>query len=124
MLKIRFNAKKQDELSKGLMFHKPLDKEECALFSFNNPGEYSFWNKNVSFPISLLFCDENYKIQHIGHLDANQEKPCGSKYPYTKYVIEGHSDLPNEHNIQIGDYCVPKNNKITIIKGDKKHKLE
>jgi hypothetical protein len=34
-----------------------------------------------------------------------------SRYPLTKYVIEGHRDLPKEYNLTIGDFCIPENKK-------------
>ncbi len=116
-LKIILLADKPDTLASGLMFTEPLRFDECAFFIFKYTNDYSFWNKNVSYPISLFFLDENFKIQNIGKLEANQEQPCWSNYPLTKYVVEGHHLLPKEYDIQIGDYCIPEDNKINIIKG-------
>ena len=119
-LDIRFNAKTPEQLSKGLMHSNPLEKKECAFFSFKYLDNHSFWNKNVDFPICLLFLDENFQIRDIGKLNAHQENPCRSGYPLTKYVIEGHADLPKENDIRVNDYCLPENEKIKIIKGKRK----
>lgn len=119
-LDVRFVATKPEELAKGLMHSKPLAKNECALFVFKYPGEQSFWNKNVDYPICLLFLNDNFEIKNIGKLMAQQEKPCRSEYPLTKYVVEGHSDLPSELDIQVGDFCLPDKNKIKIVKGTKR----
>jgi uncharacterized membrane protein (UPF0127 family) len=94
-----------------------LDRDECAFFIFNHLDDHSFWNRNVSFPISLLFMDENFEIRGIGSLKENQEEPCRGNFPLIKYVLEGHKDLPFEHNIQQGDFCIPEDNKIKIVKG-------
>ncbi len=59
---------------------------------------------------------ENFEIKNIGKLDAHQEKPCRAEYPLTKYVVEGHSDLPIEFDIRVGDFCLPDNNKIKVLK--------
>jgi hypothetical protein len=120
LLNIRFTAKSPEQVAKGLMHSSPLERDECALFVFGHPDGYSFWNKNVDYPISLFFLDENFEIKNIGHLDAQQEKPCRSEYPMTKYVVEGHSDLPKEFDIKIGDFCLPENEKIKILKGKRK----
>ena len=120
LLRIRFTASTPESLSRGLMFSDPLDKNECAFFVFQHKDEHSFWNKNVNYPICLLFLDENFKIQNIGYLEAHQEKPCRSEYPFTKYVLEGHFDLPRENNLSVGDFCLPEENKIKIIKGTEK----
>lgn len=124
MLNIRFIAKNQNDLSKGLMHSSPLDFDECALFSFGYTGDHSFWNKNVSFPISLIFLDDNFQVKHIGELLAEQEKACRSGYPLIKYVLEGHKNLPKEYDIQIGDFCLLADNKIKIVKGNRNAKKE
>lgn len=125
MLHIRFTATKPEELARGLMHSSPLDMDECAMFAFNQPGEYSFWNKNVDYPISLLFLDDKFQVKNIGKLDAQQEKPCRSEFPLTKYVIEGHAEMPAEYGIQIEDYCLPEKARITIVKkGGRKPKNE
>ena len=116
LLNIRFTAQTPETLAKGLMHSAPLDKSECALFIFNYLDDHSFWNKNVDYPISLFFLDENFEIKNIGKLDAHQEKPCRAEYPLTKYVVEGHSDLPIEFDIRVGDFCLPDNNKIKVLK--------
>ena len=64
--------------------------------------------------------DENYEIKNIGKLDAHQEKPCRAEYPNTKFVLEGHSDLPKEYDIKVGDFCLPENQKIKLIRGKSK----
>jgi uncharacterized membrane protein (UPF0127 family) len=120
-LKIRFTAQTSEDLAKGLMFSEPIENHECALFVFKYPSDHSFWNKNVNYPISLLFLDENFQIKNIGKLNAHQEKPCRSGYPLTKYVIEGHMDLPKENDIRVDDYCLPENDMIKIIKGKRKN---
>ncbi len=119
-LNVRFIAKTNEELSKGLMHSSPLKVDECCLFVFKYLSDHSFWNKNVDFPICLFFMDENFEIRDIGYLAAHQEKPCRSKFPLTKYVLEGHADLPKEYNIHIGDFCLPESEKeikIIIKKG-------
>jgi len=122
LLKIILNANKVNELSKGLMFSNPLEKDECAFFTFPYTDDHSFWNKNVDYPISLLFLDENFEIKHIDRLEKQQETPIRSNYPFIKYVVEGHNDLPVENDINIGDFCFPEKNIIKIIKVDKNHK--
>ena len=92
-MKIRFVADSDLKRMKGLMFQDPLDINECALFVFPYKGKHSFWNKNVSFPISLFFCNEDKEIIDIKKLEPEQrEAVCPSSYDI-KYVIEAHIDL-------------------------------
>lgn len=120
LLSIKLLCNTTEKLQKGLMFSESLKNDECAFFVFNHLSDHSFWNKNVNYPICLLFLDENFEIRDIGKLDSQQEKPCRSKFPLTKYVLEGHIDLPKEQDIKIGDFCLPDNNKIKVLKGKNK----
>lgn len=119
-LKIILTANDNASLAKGLMHTKPIKIDECALFIFKHKDDHSFWNKNVDYPISLFFLDENFQIKNIGKLEAHQEKPCRADYQMTKYVVEGHIDLPKAEDIQINDYCMPDNNYMKILKGKRK----
>jgi uncharacterized membrane protein (UPF0127 family) len=53
---------------------EPLDEYEVVFFTFDYPDCYSFWNKNVSFPLSLAFLDKNYKIVDIKDMEARSEE--------------------------------------------------
>ena len=86
----------------GLMHHRPLDKDECAVFCFEREGQHSFWNKNVDFPISLIFCDKNKKVKDIQYLEAQQTNGVYPKSYDITYVIEAHRDAPNTIGISHG----------------------
>jgi len=103
MLKIRFVANNELSLRLGLMHQKPLDENECALFEFPRTGKHLFWNKNVSFPISLIFCDSNKKIKDIKFLKAHQAETVGPQSYDISYVIEAHSELPQKMGLKKGD---------------------
>lgn len=117
LLRIKLFCDTPEKQTKGLMYASPLNRDECAFFKFSYSDEKSFWNKNVNFPISLLFLDDNFIVRNIGRLGAHQETPCRSNYPLTRYVIEGHEELINE-NIKIGDCCLIEHDFIKVIKGD------
>lgn len=85
------------------MCKPPLKKNECALFDFKKSGRYNFWNKNVSFPISLLFCDENFNVKQISYLKENQLNPVYSSNFNIRYVVESHHMVPMEMDIKVGD---------------------
>ena len=88
--------------TKGLMFHKPLEMDECAFFIFPAEGRHTFWNKNVDFPISLLFCDKHGEIQDIKYLEKQQEQPIVGDHNKILYVIETHYDFPKKNKIEQG----------------------
>jgi uncharacterized membrane protein (UPF0127 family) len=87
----------------GLSNRASLDKDSGMLFVFETPGPYSFWMKDMKFPIDMIFIDSNYKIVTI----AKDAKP--SSYPTTftpqspvKYVLEVNSGFSDEHHLKEG----------------------
>ena len=88
--------------TRGLMHHRPLEKNECAFFDFPREGKHSFWNNNVDFPISLIFCDKEGKVIDIKRLEAQQKTSVSPDSFDTKYVIETHEHAPKEYNIKNG----------------------
>ena len=95
-MKLRFIADSDLKRMKGLMFQKPLEIDECALFSFPYEGKHSFWNKNVDFPITVIFCDKNKNIIDVKKLEAQQKSGVSPKSYNVKYVLETHADLYNK----------------------------
>lgn len=86
----------------GLMKRNPLKENQCAFFDFKIAGCYKFWNKNVDFPISLVFCDSNGIVQDIKHLEARQVNSVRPDSADVRYVIEAHPDLPKKINLKKG----------------------
>ena len=98
----------------GLMHRKPIAENECAFFKFQSLGKHSFWNKNVDFPISLIFCDDNLKVKDIKYLEAQQTSGVSPDCYDIRYVIEAHYELPNKLNIKIGDKVILDDKKLRI----------
>ena len=59
-------------MSKGLSVKNQLKENEGMLFVFEEPARYSFWMKDMKFPIGIMWLDSNGKIVHI---EENLE-PC------------------------------------------------
>jgi len=91
---------------RGLMNHRPITEDECALFSFGMRGKHSFWNKNVSFPISVIFCNEKKEVEDIKYLQANQLDIIEPNTYNVKYVVEAHFDAPKKYSIKKGSELV------------------
>ena len=101
------------------MFAKPLEEMEVVLFDFNYPDCYSFWNKNVSFPLSLAFLDEKYRIRDIKDMEADDPK---SVYPDSSkivFVVEANKGTFDKLDINVGDKLTMKGNKLILDKENK-----
>ena len=93
--------------SKGLAVKDSLEENEGMLFIFKSPQKYSFWMKDMKFPIDILWIDASGKIVHI---EKNLQPcifllPCPSYSPHddSLYVLEVISNFTNKYDINIGD---------------------
>ena len=102
--KIVLYANNNEKREKGLMFHDDLDSDECALFSFPRGADHAFWNKNVSFPLKLVFCDIDNKVVAIKKMEAESTAPCKSHNANVKYVIE--ANINSFDDINVGDTLI------------------
>ena len=99
---------------KGLMDFRKLKNDECAFFEFPVCGKHSFWNKNVSFPLSLVFCDKNGVVEDIKYLEAEQAKSVSPDSYDIKYVVETHIDAPKEQKIRKGSKMIVGQNEVVF----------
>lgn len=99
-------ATTEKQISKGLSGKKEIAKNYGMLFVFPSDGNYSFWMKDMLFPIDIIFLGSDYKIIDIRY-DA---KPCeGSECPGIspqekfRYALEVNSGWSKENELKIGD---------------------
>lgn len=97
-------AHSETERERGLSGRQTLSGNEGMLFVFDQPGKYSFWMKDMNFPIDIIWMDEDLKIVYIKK-DAKPEL-----YPEqyqsddnAKYVLEVVSGFSEKNNLKIGD---------------------
>ena len=98
------------------MHAEPLDQYEVAYFTFDYPDCYSFWNKNVSFPLSLAFLDKNHEIVDFKDMEADDPK---SVYPDSNkvvFIVEANKGLFKKLGIGIGDKLLLKGKKLILSK--------
>jgi len=96
-----------DAQSKGLAIRDSLNENEGMLFIFETPQKYSFWMKDMKFPIDIIWINQDGKIVHI---EKNLPPcvfllPCPSYAPKddSLYVLEVVSNFTNKFNINVGD---------------------
>lgn len=89
---------------KGLSGHRPLKENEGMLFVFEKPDIYSFWMKDMLFPIDILWLDSEKEIVYIKK-DAqplSYPEAFSSNLP-AFYVLELSSGFSDRYNLKIGD---------------------
>ena len=100
-------AKTPEQQAKGLSIKNTLNENEGMLFIFDTPKEYSFWMKDMKFPIDIIWISSDNKIVHI----EKNLQPCAfflfctsySPHANSKYVLEVPSNYTAKNNIVIGD---------------------
>ncbi len=94
------------ERAKGLSGVNGITTDWGMLFVFETPGNYSFWMKDMNFPIDIIWFDEAGKVVYIKS-DAQPESYPESFMPpkekTSKYVLEVFSGFSLKHNLQVGD---------------------
>lgn len=99
-------AKTMQERQEGLMFRKSLDKDSGMLFLFPEEDYYSFWMKNTSIPLDIIWIDLNKKIVYMKeNAQPCFEEFCESFKPNKKslYVLELNSGEIKKYNLKIND---------------------
>lgn len=96
------------------MFHKPLADFDVAYFIFPYIGCHSFWNKNVSFPLSLAFLDENNKILDFKDMDEQNEKSVSPESNKVKFVVEANKGIFDKLKLKKGDILIPEDRKLIL----------
>lgn len=81
----------------GYRFRSPenLEENEIMLFKFKKGNEYSFWMKNVYFPIKICSCSFNFDnliLENCLIMNSNNCKKCKIK---GNSIIE--FPLPSKH---------------------------
>ncbi len=85
---IRFVADTDAKRTRGLMHAEPLEDDEAVLFVFPHADRYGFWNKNVSFGLSLAFCDESGRIVHMADMNPDDPSRVEPETDDIRFVVE------------------------------------
>jgi uncharacterized membrane protein (UPF0127 family) len=102
-------ADTEEKRKKGLSGISALSEDEGMIFVFPESGYYSFWMKDMLFPIDIIWIDENKEVVYIkknalpesfpdsfSSLDAEDEKTA-------KYVLEVFSGFADKFSLSVGD---------------------
>ena len=92
-----FIAKSEEQKKQGLQHFKSLPKDEGMLFVINesNPVETLFHMHNVSFPLDMIFMDDEFKVLDVKRGNPEDDKIEG----IASYVLEVNADS----GIKVGD---------------------
>lgn len=100
-------AKTDEEKRIGLSKMKSLEENSGMLFPFEKPSYYSFWMKDMKFPIDIIFLRNNTivtihknvqppKTPEVSPLIYTPTEPADS-------VLEINAGVSEKYNIKVGD---------------------
>ena len=98
-------ATRSDEMARGLMYRRSLEKDGGMLFAFQREEPQSFWMKNTLIPLDMIFISANRVIVDITTMQPCTTDPCPdytSRQP-AQYVLEVNAGYCQSHKIEIGD---------------------
>jgi len=98
-------AKSDKEKQKGLSGTKSLEKNKGMLFVFEKADNYSFWMKDMLFPIDIIYINDNKVVDLIKNAPIVKDgknliiyKPSEK----AKYILEINAGLLEEYGIKKG----------------------
>lgn len=97
-------ARTSQEKTKGLSDRDSLCESCGMIFVYQNPGYYSFWMKDMNFPIDIIWLNQNKEVVFIKENLSPETYP-NSYGPNLKsqYVLEFNAGFAKEHNLKFGD---------------------
>jgi len=96
---------RSDEMARGLMYRRSLEKDSGMLFIFRQEEPQSFWMKNTLIPLDMIFISRDLVIVDITTMQPCITDPCPdytSRQP-AQYVLEINAGYCRSHAIAIGD---------------------
>ncbi len=98
------------ERNRGLSGHLPLADNEGMLFVFENEAKWTFWMKEMLFPLDMLWIDAGCTVVDITENalkpepgQALQDLPRYFPKTLAQYVLEVNSGTAEQTGISVGD---------------------
>lgn len=109
-------AKSEKDRQKGLSGRKSLDKNQGMIFIFDAPGRYTFWMKDMNFPLDIIYINNNKVVDLFHNLPPVKESnvscviqtssikkvPCYTPKNSANYVLELNAGESEKNKIQEG----------------------
>lgn len=100
-------ADSETEMSKGLSNRKSLRDNQGMLFLYDRAGKYTFWMKDMLFPLDFIFIKSG-KIVNIAVNIPNPKKAGEAPVILDQnqefdWVLEVNAGFVQKNNIKIGD---------------------
>jgi len=91
--------------AQGLMFKECLGPDSGMLFIFDREDHYSFWMKNMLFPLDIIWMNKDKEAVFIEKNVMPCKKDCFAIFPDKEamYVLELNAGTADKINLRKGD---------------------
>lgn len=101
-------AKSEKEKMTGLSGRNSIDENSGMLFIFSKKDTYSFWMKDMKFPIDIIFIDSDKVVDVIQNATIPTTKnvallPIYKGTSPSNYILEIKAGAAQKYKIKIGD---------------------
>jgi len=99
-------AKTSRDQEVGLAKFNRIDNNKGMLFIFDKSDYYSFWMKNMKFPIDIIFINQTKIVdifQNVPVQKNNNNLPTYTTGEKADKVLEINSGLINDYKIKVGE---------------------
>ncbi len=100
-------AESQGQRERGLSGRKSLPQNQGMLFVFEKPGLYSFWMRDMEFPLDIIWLDADYQVVDMAK-NALPESYPNFFVPKREalYVLEVNTGWSETNSITLGSPAV------------------
>lgn len=98
-------AKTSQEQAIGLSKFAEIENNQGMLFIFQKPDYYSFWMKDMQFPIDIIFINSGRIVdifQNVPVQKDNNNLPTYTTGEKADRVLEINAGLAKQYNIRVG----------------------
>lgn len=97
-------AQTSEEKAQGLSGRESFKEDQGMLFIYDEAGFYSFWMKDMLFPIDIIWIDENFEIVDVTkNIQPDSFPQIFQSQKPAQYVLEVNAGFSDQNSIQIGD---------------------
>lgn len=105
-------AKSQKEREIGLSETKSISDNQGMIFLFDKPDYYSFWMKNMKFPIDIIYINSDTIVSIVNDAPLIKDRENPAIYSSTKpadKVLEIKAGLSEKYKFKEGDKVTYEN---------------
>ena len=98
-----------EKRAQGLMFRKHLSSDRGMLFVFEEPGKWTFWMKNTTIPLDILWLGQDKRIvDSAENVPGCIQEPCLQYQPSqdASYALEVPAGSAKRHKLSKGKQLI------------------